>query len=464
MQEAATLHRSIEDAIARMAQAVRWLTQELPLNSTPVVTLVTAVGPGGAAASGDLPFPGGPATAAAAAVGGPESVAGAAPGAAERIVCAFPRFKQPLDIPIAAEDGPLLGGGDGGGGKGEEAAGGGGDKGGSGGGGGDDSAVAVNVWLHSPLGPAVAGITTTQLRRSADAGGAPVTLTATPREAEEARAQASRSKLEVQVQFTATWLPPPAAPQRRRLSSMLSPANAAGSSGSVVGGGTNNGSSGLIAMLAVLCVPLLAGWLDLPAAAAGSPAVQVLQSVAFLVSSIAAVVAIVVLQLKSWARQAPLPQASLGLEASGGTAPVCVQGAEFVCPFLSAQPASGLPGSVQVQQRPNSAVCPLSPTQTLTHSSLPACLLPPNRRQRRRRRRRPRAAGASPCCMQTWFRSRGTRGAPPLCAASSPPPPSHPHPALPPPCCRCWMPPAAAGAPWSCPTPSSSWWLPSQQS
>jgi hypothetical protein len=313
VQEAAALHRAIEDAIARMAQAVRWLTQELPLNSTPVVTLVTAVGPGGAAASGDLPFPGSPA-AAAAAVGGAEFAAGVAPGAAERIVYAFPRFKQPLDIPIAAEDGPLLGGGDRGSGMGEEEAEGGGDKGGAGGsGGGDgDSAVAVNVWLHSPLGPAVAGITTAQLRRSADAGGAPVTLTATPREAEEAPAPASRSKLEVQVQFTATWLPPPAAPQRRRLSSMLLPTNS-GSSGSVVVGGTNGGSSGLMAMLAVLCVPLLAGWLDLPAAAAGFPAVQVLQSVAFLVSSIAAVIAIVVLQLKSWSRQAPVPQASLRL-------------------------------------------------------------------------------------------------------------------------------------------------------
>ena len=41
--------------------------------------------------------------------------------------------------------------------------------------------------------------------------------------------------------------------------------------------------------------------------------VQVLQSVAFLVSSIAAVIAIVVLQLKSWSRQAPVPQASLRL-------------------------------------------------------------------------------------------------------------------------------------------------------
>lgn len=192
-QEAATLHMAIESAIARLAHAVQWLSQDLPLQGRPVVTLVTvtshdADGAGTAAALGSAASP--------MRGGAGDGAGGAPPGAAEQIVCAFPRMQQPLDISIPAPA-PL------------DAA----DVAGAGAASGDEDELAVHVWLHSPLGPAVATITTEQLQRSAEAGGAPLVVVATPQQQAPAEAEEAlpsvRDKLDCVLQFKAERLATP---------------------------------------------------------------------------------------------------------------------------------------------------------------------------------------------------------------------------------------------------------------
>ena len=295
LQDAARLHQAIEDAIARLGQAVQWLAQDLPLDSRPVVTLVTATvaeAPGGEE--------GGKRSAGQEAHGAPAQALGLDAGQ-QQIICPFPQLQQPLDVPWPAAA-PGAGGG---GGAAAPAA-----------------CLAINVWLHSPLGPAVATISEEQLRQSAAEGGAPVCVVATlhgsDHSVQDAAAAppgaAGRDRLEVILQFTATRRPAPAG--RSSLGAPQPPTGAGTAGGAVAAGG---GGGSLPAMLAVLAVPLLAAWLQL-LADTGAPAIRVLQSVAFLVSCLAALAAIVVLQLKG----RPPPQqlaAQPGVSERRGRAP-----------------------------------------------------------------------------------------------------------------------------------------------
>ncbi|KAL4434285.1 hypothetical protein ABPG75_000726 [Micractinium tetrahymenae] len=306
-QEAEVLHAGIQEAIARLAQAVQWLSQDLPLQCRPVVTLVTAASAAAGSTADASAALASPAASPVQAEGlGPAAVA----AASQRIVASFPRLKQPLEIPILGvpgQDGVAL---ETAGGKRAELAASEAEQ---------DAELAdelaVHVWLHSPLGPSVATITTEQLQRSAAAGGAPLVVVATPHEdpaaaaaaAAEAAAPNGNSKLEVVLQFKAERHA--AFPAARRLASLRSrsrtdsgpPSSGSGSSarGALAAGGGSAGSSALPAILAVLCVPLLAAWLQLVLhRGAGDATTSVLTSVTFLVNSLAALVAIVVVQLK----------------------------------------------------------------------------------------------------------------------------------------------------------------------
>ncbi|PRW59356.1 DEAD box RNA helicase isoform B [Chlorella sorokiniana] len=305
-QEAAVLRQAIEEAIARLGAAVAWLSKDLPLNDRPVVTLVTAaVLPPGAAAAAASSYPG--SSLRGSSGGGLATLgAGMPDDAEEAIVATFPRLRQPLDVPaLQPQPSPAASGGSSGktalSGKGPavaaaaapEAA--------------PAGELAVRVWLHSPLGPAVATISEQQLRQSAEAGGAPVSVVAAPhQEEDQLPLPIGRDKLEVVLQFAASQ-PVPRSPSRHLYpqSSGAGAAAAAAAAGQPAGG-----ASMLPAMLALLAVPLLAAWLQL-ILSAGTPAINVLQSVAFLVSSLAAIVGIVVLQL-SRARLAmpPVQQAA----------------------------------------------------------------------------------------------------------------------------------------------------------
>jgi len=247
---------------------------------------------------------------------GPGVAAGA--GAAEQIICAFPRLRQPLDIPIPGSlvgADAAAGGADVASGKGADVAGGADVDDGS-------DELALHVWLHSPLGPAVATIAAEQLRRSAEAGGAPLVVIATPQQegapAEPGdgpgMASTDRERLEVGLQFKAEHHALPA--YQRRQNSLL----AANRSSSMSRGGASPSAdagsiaslSSLPAILAVLSVPLLAAWLQLVLRSDGSSATvaSVLTSVAFLISSLAALVAIVVMQLKGRPLPPPAEQVS----------------------------------------------------------------------------------------------------------------------------------------------------------
>lgn len=293
LQDAAALRQAIEEAIARLGAAVAWLSKDLPLNDRPVVTLVTAavLAPGEAAAAASS-FPGGSLRGSSG--GGLAAMGAEVPDDAdEQIVATFPRLRQPLDVPaLLPLPGPPASSS-----SGSKAAGG-------------SSApaaaaeevsppgeLAVRVWLHSPLGPAVATISEQQLRQSAEAGGAPVCVVAAPhQEDDQPPLPIGRDKLEVVLQFAASQ-PVPRSPSRtlRQLSS-TGPAGAPGTTGAAAAAQPAAGASVLPAMLAVLAVPLLSAWLQL-IVSAGTPAIHVLQSVAFLVSSLAAIVGIVVLQV-----------------------------------------------------------------------------------------------------------------------------------------------------------------------
>ncbi len=298
-QEAAALRQAIEDAIARLGAAVAWLSKDLPLNDRPVVTLVTAaaVAPGAAAAAASS-FPS--SSLRGSSGGGLAALGSDLPDdAEEQIVATFPRLRQALDVPaLQLQPSPAASGSSGG------AAAAGGKRVGTTAAAADAAAdaappgeLAVRVWLHSPLGPAVATISEQQLRQSAEAGAAPVSVVAAPHQEDDQEPRPlGRDRLEVVLQFTASQ-PVPRSPSRtlRQLSSAA--AAAAGMPAA--------GSSALPGMLAVLAVPLLSAWLQL-ILSAGTPAINVLQSVAFLVSSLAAIVGIVVLQLGR-ARSAALP-------------------------------------------------------------------------------------------------------------------------------------------------------------
>lgn len=287
LQEAAALRQAIEEAIARLGAAVAWLSKDLPLNDRPVVTLVTAavLAPGAAAAAASS-FPGGSLHGSSG--GGLAAMGAELPDDAdEQIVATFPRLRQPLDVPallplpgppVSSSSGSKAAGGSSApAAAAEEAS--------------PPGELALRVWLHSPLGPAVATISEQQLRQSAEAGGAPVCVVAAPhQEDDQPPVPMGRDKLEVVLQFAASK-PVPRSPSRtlRQLSS-------AGAAGAAAAAQPTGGASVLPAMLAVLAVPLLSAWLQL-IVSAGTPAIHVLQSVAFLVSSLAAIVGIVVLQL-----------------------------------------------------------------------------------------------------------------------------------------------------------------------
>lgn len=272
-----------------------WLSKDLPLNDRPVVTLVTAaaVAPGAAAAAASS-FPS--SSLRGSSGGGLVALGSDLPDdAEEQIVATFPRLRQPLDVPaLQLQPSPAASGSSGG------AAAAGDTRVGTTAAAADAAPpgeLAVRVWLHSPLGPAVATISEQQLRQSAEAGGAPVSVVAAPHQEDDQEPRPlGRDRLEVVLQFTASQ-PVPRSPSRtlRQLSSAA--AAAAGTPAA--------GSSALPGMLAVLAVPLLSAWLQL-ILSAGTPAINVLQSVAFLVSSLAAIVGIVVLQLGR-ARSAALP-------------------------------------------------------------------------------------------------------------------------------------------------------------
>lgn len=324
LQEALALHAAMEAAIARLAQAVQWLSQDLPLQLRPVVTLVSATT---TTATGGDPAGAG-AAAAAVALAGPASPVrtgggdALAPGvaASEQIICAFPRMQQPLDIPIPAAASAFETGLEG-----SSSSGIGSSRGGGKAGSADvdaagvsadelagDDELAVHVWLHSPLGPAVATITTEQLQKSAEAGGAPLVVVATPQQ-EPAAAEpppSNRDRLEVVLQFKAERRAASPACRRlasfpsrtRRLSSM--PGGSSAAAWGLPGALGSSGSSALPAILAVLCIPLLSFLLQLQQhrgsdGGGGGAGASILASVSFLVSSVAALAAIVVLQLKS---------------------------------------------------------------------------------------------------------------------------------------------------------------------
>lgn len=286
LQEAAALRQSIEEAIARLGAAVAWLSKDLPLNDRPVVTLVTAaaVAPGTAGASGS------PGASARSSSTGLTALGAVLDDAEEQIVATFPRMRQPLDVPAPQPPAApaALSGGASGAAAGSKAA----DSAAEAAGAAPPSELAVHVWLHSPLGPAVATISEEQLRRSAEAGGAPICVVALPHQEEgEQPLRSAQDKLEVVLQFAASR-PVPRSPSRY-------PRQQSGGGGATAGGEAAQpppGGSALPAMLAVLAVPLLCAWLQL-ILSAGAPAISVLQSVAFLVSSLAAIVGIVVLQL-----------------------------------------------------------------------------------------------------------------------------------------------------------------------
>lgn len=352
LQEADALRQSIEEAIARLGAAVAWLSKDLPLNDRPVVTLVTAasVPPGTAAAAASSTLGSGLQGSSG---GGLAAVGAAVPDDAdEQIVATFPRLRQTLEVP-ALQPQPVPPASDGSSGKG---AAGGAPAGPAEGAASPPGELAVRVWLHSPLGPAVATISEQQLRQSAAAGGAPISVVAAPHtEADEAPPPIGRDKLEVVLQFAASQ-PLPRSPSRyphQGSSASTAPAAAAVQPA---------GTTPLHAMLAVLAVPLLSAWLQLMLSD-GQPAINVLQSVAFLVSSLAAVVGIVVLQLRRPATLFPAPQvrcnADVGASslASGGLAAMMAEhrGARSVwvtkltavsprvpCPAGTACPAASL--------------------------------------------------------------------------------------------------------------------------
>lgn len=279
---------------------MNWLAQDLPLQGRPVVALVTA-SPSSTAGVASVPL--------ASPVASPLRVEapGAMPGnaASESIVAAFPRLQQPLDVPIPGAPGlegamPATSPG----GKGSELGPSSKDA------EGDEPAddLAVHVWLYSPLGPSVATISAEHLQRSAAGGGAPLVAVAKPHgdAAIDEPAHNGHSKLEVMLQFKAERHAAPPASRRlsRGPSGSASSGSSSGSWGPVAG---SIGGGPTPAILAVLCLPLLAAWLQLVLQRGqGDGTASVLTSVAFLVNSLAALVAIVVVQLKC--RPAPAPE------------------------------------------------------------------------------------------------------------------------------------------------------------
>lgn len=295
LQEAAALRAAIEEAIGRLGQAVSWLSKDLPLHDRPVVTLVTAtdtVPAGSCGTPGSSGNGGGRSGGASASAADLLAESVAAPE--EQIICTFPRFRAPLEVPMPGPLAPASATSTATAAAAAAAV--------------PAGQLAVHVWLHSPLGPAVATITEQQLRRSADAGGAPLSVVAQPREDQEAPAQLPASggeKLEVVLQYSASR-PLPRSPTRWRTLSFSRSGGtedtAAAAAAAAAGGGGNgglgnggNGNGGGAAMMSLLAVPLLSAWLQL--ILNGSQAINVLQWVAFLVSSVAAIVGIVVLQL-----------------------------------------------------------------------------------------------------------------------------------------------------------------------
>lgn len=259
LQEAEALGAAIQQAIARLGQAVSWIARDLPLLDRPVITLVTAAaGPPGSTAGG----------AGSASTADLAQAAAAAPGApGEAIICTFPRLRAPLDVPAPAAPADGLAAG-------------------------APAELAVHVWLHSPLGPAVATLTEQQLRQSANAGGAPLSVLARPPPGYDAPAAPASGgeKLQVVLQFSASL--PVARSPIRWVSLGDGAASAAAAAG---GGGVRLSGGGIAPVLSLLAVPLLSAWLQL--LHGGSDATTVLQSVAFLVCSLAAITGIVVLQL-----------------------------------------------------------------------------------------------------------------------------------------------------------------------
>lgn len=278
------LLQMVRDAIARLGQAVWWLTRDLPLNASPVVTMVTAlVAPATASPrSSSRGSMGGGRGGSAANLATNLSSAGCSGEAEdELIICTFPALRQTLEIPVLPPPAVPATGGSGG----AAAA--------------PAGQLAVRVWLHSPLGPAVAAISEAQLRRSADAGAAPVQVVAVLHEPPEA--VVGHTKLEVILQFAASRpvaRSPSRFASRRREAAQAAPAS----------GGT--------AFLAVLAVPLLSAFLQ-SVLSGGMPAINVLQSVAFLVSSLAAIIGIVVLALARAQQPAAPPPAQQVRWAAG---------------------------------------------------------------------------------------------------------------------------------------------------